>query len=94
MKKYDDYVVFILGRSFLTDILPNYDDIAYEVCIKLAKDFEVSEFNVDTKGLYECVEEYVADLLERLQNVSEKYNTQDKEYILEYFFDKKGVDLK
>ena len=25
----------------------------------LAKDFEVSDFNVNTKGLYECLEEYV-----------------------------------
>ncbi len=90
-KRYDEYVVFILGRSFLNDILPYEDDTSYEYCIKLAEDFEVSKFNVNTQGLYECVQEYVADLLERLHKISEKYNTHDKEDILEYFFKEKEL---
>lgn len=59
LNEYDNYVVFVLGRDLLKGILPYENDIAYEWCVNLAKDFEVSDFNVDTKGLYECLEEYV-----------------------------------
>lgn len=68
MNKYDNYVAFILGRSFLTDVLPNEDDTAYDICVTLAKDFELSRFNVNTKSLYECVQEYVEDLLKDFKN--------------------------
>ena len=56
---YDNYVVFLLGRDMLKGILPLENDIAYEWCVNIAKDFEISEFNVNTKGLYECVENYI-----------------------------------
>ena len=59
LKDYDNYVVFVLGRDLLKGILPYENDIAYEWCVNLAKDFEISDFNVNTKGLYECLEEYV-----------------------------------
>ena len=52
-------MVFVLGRDLLKGILPYENDIAYEWCVNLAKDFEISDFNVNTKGLYECLEEYV-----------------------------------
>jgi len=55
----DNYVVFLLGRDLLKGILPLENDIAYEWCVNIAKDFEISEFNVNTKGLYECVENYI-----------------------------------
>lgn len=61
LKKYDNYVVFVLGRDLLKGILPYENDIAYEWCVNIAKDFEVSTYNVNTKGLYECLEEYVKD---------------------------------
>lgn len=59
LKKYDDYVVFVLGRDLLKGILPNENDIAYNICVDIAKDFEISEFNVNTKGLWECLEDYI-----------------------------------
>lgn len=59
LKDYNNYVVFVLGRDLLKGILPYENDIAYEWCVNLAKDFEISDFNVNTKGLYECLEEYV-----------------------------------
>lgn len=59
LEKYDNYVVFILGRDLLKGILPLENDIAYEWCVNIAKDFEISEFNVSTKGLYSCLEDYV-----------------------------------
>lgn len=65
MKEYDDYVVFILGRDLLKDVLPYENDLAYDVCVKVAKDFQTSEFNRNTRGLYECVEDYVVYLKER-----------------------------
>lgn len=59
LKDYDNYVVFVLGRDLLKGILPYENDIAYEWCINIAKDFEISDFNVNTKGLYECLENYI-----------------------------------
>ena len=57
--KYNEYVVFVLGRDLLKGILPLENDIAYEWCVNIAKDFEISEFNVNTKGLYSCLKDYV-----------------------------------
>jgi len=59
IKRYDNYVVFLLGRDLLKDILPLENDIAYEWCVNIAKDFEVSKYNVNTKGLYSCLEDYI-----------------------------------
>ena len=55
------YVVFVLGRDLIKGILPYEDDTAYDFCKKVANDFEKSSYNVNTKGLYECLEEYVKD---------------------------------
>lgn len=55
------YIVFVLGRDLLKGILPYEDDTAYDFCKKVANDFEKSSYNVNTKGLYECLEEYVKD---------------------------------
>ena len=54
-------MVFILGRDLLKNSLPYEDDLAYDFCVNIAKDFEISEYNRNTKGLYECLEEYIAD---------------------------------
>ena len=59
IESYDEYVVFILGRDMLKGILPLENDIAFEWCVNIAKDFEISEFNVNTKGLWTCVEDYI-----------------------------------
>ena len=55
------YIVFVLGRDLIKGILPYEDDTAYDFCKKVANDFEKSSYNVNTKGLYECLEEYVKD---------------------------------
>ena len=55
------YIVFVLGRDLLTKILPYETDTAYDLCKEIAKDFEQSEYNVNYKGLYECLERYVKD---------------------------------
>lgn len=59
LDKYNEYVVFVLGRDLLKGILPLENDIAYDWCMNIAKDFEISEYNVNTKGLYECLEDYI-----------------------------------
>ena len=59
LKVYDEYVVFLLGRDLLKDILPFENDIAYEYCVNIAKDFEISDYNTSRKGVYTCLEEYV-----------------------------------
>lgn len=55
------YIVFVLGRDLLKGILPYEDDTAYDFCKKVATDFEESDYNNNSKGLYECLEEYVRD---------------------------------
>lgn len=62
LNEFDNYVVFVLGRDLLKNIVP-YDenDLAYDFCVNVAKDFQVSEYNVSSKGLYECLEEYVSN---------------------------------
>ena len=55
------YIVFALGRDLINGVLPYEDDKAYDFCKKVANDFEKSTYNVNTKGLYECLEEYVRD---------------------------------
>lgn len=55
------YIVFVLGRDLIKGVLPYEDDTAYDFCKKVANDFGESIYNVNTKGLYECLEEYVRD---------------------------------
>ena len=51
------YSVFVLGRDLLKGILPYEDDLAYEFCKKVAVDFEESNYNDSSKGLYEYVKD-------------------------------------
>lgn len=53
------YVVFVLGRDLIKGILPYENDLAYGFCKEVALDFYKSEYNVNYKGLYECLEDYV-----------------------------------
>lgn len=56
--KYNEYIVFVLGRDY-SNILPQENDIAYQYCISLAKDFEISEYNISCYGILECLENYM-----------------------------------
>lgn len=67
LEEYDDYVVFILGRDMLNDVLPSENDLAYDLCVIIAKDFHISEYNANNKGLYECVENYVNANLDKIK---------------------------
>lgn len=69
MKEYNEYVVFILGRSLLTEELPIEDDRAYECCVKIAREFEKSDCNITTKALYTCVEEYINENYDRVKEL-------------------------
>lgn len=61
LKKFDNYVVFALGRDYLKDILPYENDIAYKWCINIAKDFEISDFNNTKKDILSCLEKYLKE---------------------------------
>ena len=70
LNDFDDYVVFILGRDYLKDILPIENDIAYEWCVNIAKDFEVSDFNVNSRSKLACLEDYIkANIYQDTDNV-------------------------
>lgn len=53
------YIIFVLGRDLIRGIIPYENDLAYSFCKEVANDFEKSTYNVNYKGLYECLEEYV-----------------------------------
>lgn len=62
MIDYEDnyyYIIFVLGRDLIKNVIPYENDLAYDFCKKVASDFEKSKYNVNSKGLYECLEEYV-----------------------------------
>ena len=59
LKVYDEYAMFVLGRDLLKDILPFENDIAYEWCVNIAKDFEISDFNVNSRSKLACLEDYI-----------------------------------
>lgn len=70
LNKYDDYIVFVLGRDYLKDILPYENDIAYEWCVNIAKDFEISDFNVNSRSKLACLEDYIkANIYKDTDNV-------------------------
>lgn len=53
------YAVFVLGRDLITEFIPYETDMAYDFCKRVADDFNKSDYNNNTKGLYECLEDYV-----------------------------------
>ncbi len=63
MENEKNYIIFVLGFDLLNEELSNHEDsecdIAYEKCKKIAEDFLESEFNVNTKSLYDCLADYV-----------------------------------
>ena len=65
MKNDFEYIIFVLGRDLLRDYLPKENDLAYEICQRVATDFQASEYDTSTKGLYECLEDYVRDRKEK-----------------------------
>lgn len=68
-----NYIIFVLGRDLLKGILPYENDLAFELCEEIANNFSQSKYNVDTKGLYECLEEYIKDNKELLINDLENF---------------------
>lgn len=59
------YIVFVLGYDLLHLTLIGSDececDLAFDKCCDIAKDFLNSEYNVNTKGLYECLQDYLKE---------------------------------
>ena len=57
-----NYVVFMLGYDLIHDGLVHDDfktDEAFDKCRELARQFMSSDFNRNTKGLYECVQDFL-----------------------------------
>lgn len=53
------YTVFVLSNMLRGKLPFEEDDLTYNFCKKVATDFDKSDYNRNTKGLYECLEEYV-----------------------------------
>lgn len=65
---YHNYITFILGYDLLNKELKESDqpecDLAYEQCKILMREFLISDFNKSSKGLYDCLEDFIKDKLE------------------------------
>lgn len=59
------YAVMILAYDLLQNELKNSFesecDLVFEKCKKIADDFLESNYNVNRRGLYDCLVEYVTD---------------------------------
>lgn len=73
-----EYIVYILGYDLLHEKLHNSSDnecdITFDICVAIAKKFLVSNENKLNKGLYECLELW-------LQNNEECVNNMIKNYL-------------
>lgn len=60
-----NYIIFILGYDLLNKQLKESDqpecDLAFKQCGELADEFIGSEYNVGTRSLYECLEDFISD---------------------------------
>ena len=58
------YVAFVLGYDFLRNALDSSamaTDEAYDYCVKLAEEFEQSEYDDECSPVYDCIERYAND---------------------------------
>lgn len=67
---YRQYISFILGYDLLNTQFKNSDrpecDMVFEECKNLTKEFLESEHDISTKGLYECLEDFVENKLKNI----------------------------
>lgn len=63
MEEEKAYIMFVLAYDLLQEEFKNCSepecDLAFEKCNKMAEDFLKSKFNTNTKGLYDCLVDYV-----------------------------------
>lgn len=63
MEEEKAYIMFVLAYDLLQEEFKNGSepecDLVFEKCNNIAEDFLKSEFNTNTKGLYDCLADYV-----------------------------------
>lgn len=63
MEEEKAYIMFVLAYDLLQEEFKNSSepecDLVFEKCDNMAEDFLKSEFNTNTKGLYDCLADYV-----------------------------------
>ncbi len=65
-RKYYDYVAFVISDQISQRMYDELDYTCGEVwdnCVEYAKEFEVSGFKVYEKSLYECVQEFMDEVV-------------------------------
>jgi hypothetical protein len=65
-KNYNDYVAFIISDQVAQGLYDELDWTCDEVwiqCIEYAKEFEVSDLNTDEKSLYDCVQDFIDNVV-------------------------------
>ena len=84
MDKYKAYIIFVLGYDLLQDKLKNSSkpecDLSFETCNDIAEDFMKSEFETNTKGLYDCLIDYLkSDRHIKFMSEEENENLKEEE---------------
>ena len=59
------YIIMVFAYDLLQEEFKNSSkpecDLVFEKCKNMAEDFLKSEYNINTKGLYDCLMDYVVD---------------------------------
>lgn len=67
------YMIFVLGYDLLQQILTEVEDCpcdwAYRVCERVYDEFLKSEENLQDKSEYECLQDWIANHMERVEYI-------------------------
>jgi hypothetical protein len=80
---YDLYLFSCLIKFYDADFEEEPYDYQYDVLPTLYEDFENSKFNVDTKGAYECITEYLKAKYSPKTIIRDELTLEFKEFLFE-----------
>ena len=80
---YDLYLFSCLIKLYDTEFEEESYDYQYDVLPTLYEDFENSKYNVDTKGAYECITEYLKVKYSPKTIIRDELTLEFKEFLFE-----------
>ena len=80
---YDLYLFSCLIKFYDADFDEESYDYQYDILPTLYEGFENSRFNVDTKGAYECITEYLKDKYSPKTIIRDELTLELKEFLFE-----------
>jgi hypothetical protein len=80
---YDLYLFSCLIKFYDAEFDEESYDFQYDILPTLYEDFENSKYNVDTKGAYECITEYLKDKYSPKTIIRDELTLELKEFLFE-----------